>query len=151
MVKKRTTRSRKNMKGGSIQEDAMRRNLNNILSDIELFKVRSIGLHIDTKYVKMDKIYTNPQHQLFALLETSQSYLSYISKKVHDEPGTSIVSALHCQAGYESTIGKIELAFEKEATVGGKRKRISKRRKQTPKICKNKRKRTVRTKSIKNK
>ena len=112
-------------------------NPNNILPEIELFKVRSIGLHTNTEYVKINKLIENPQHQLFVIFKSSKRYPAFISKKVHDEPGTSIVSALHCQEGYGSNIGILELAYKKGSssgaaasgsTRGGRRKKKAKRK-----------------------
>jgi len=113
-------------------------NPNNIISQINLFKIRSIGLIVNTEYVNVDRIYTNPDHQIFVLFKSEDSYPAYISKEVHDNPGTSIVSALHCQDGYGSNIGKIALGFE--TTVGGRRKRKKVNKRVKSRRTKNKRK-----------
>jgi len=99
-----------------------------------------------------NKILANPGHQIFVLFKSEEKYPAFISKKVHNEPGTSIVSALHCQEGYASNIGKIELGYrssDETPIIGGrkhKRRKHSKtkrvyKRKSTRKVNKKKRKR----------
>jgi ankyrin repeat protein len=74
----------------------------NILRTKPLYDLKKIGLIAGFPCV-INKVFENPDHQLFALINTKEKYPSFVSDEILNRGG-SFISGLHCQAGQESKI-----------------------------------------------
>jgi hypothetical protein len=83
-------------------------NPTNIISNRPLYDLKKIGL-IAGFPCDMEEFFNNPKCQLFALINTSESYPSFVSDNVLNRGG-SLISGLHCQAGQESKISYMIVA-----------------------------------------
>ena len=81
----------------------------NIEKDMKLFNLRSLGFHTSLQFCFMN-VYEklSSQNQVFVIENTGLTYPSYVSDDVLNQRG-SLVSAMHCQYGYEQSIAMITL------------------------------------------
>jgi hypothetical protein len=86
--------------------DTMR--ASNVLTDKPLYDLKKIGF-VYGYHCDMKQLFDNADAQLFAIVNTSQTYPSFISSGVFQR-GASLVSGHHCQGGLDSRVSYIELA-----------------------------------------
>lgn len=87
--------------------DSMRRQ--NILMNMPLYDMKKIGFVYGYPCVMTDYL-ENPRLQLFALVNSNQSFPAFVSH-ASLQPDANWVSALHCQAGQESRISYLVPAY----------------------------------------
>lgn len=89
-----------------ITSDTMRQE--NIMSNKPLYDLKKIGF-IYGFPCDFNKFFINPDCQVFAIVNTNETYPSFVSDDVLNRGG-SYVSGLHCQAGQESRISYLHVA-----------------------------------------
>jgi len=97
----------------------------NIEKDMKLFNLRSLGFHTSLQFCFMN-VYEklSSQNQVFVIENTGLTYPSYVSDDVLNQGG-SLVSAMHCQDGYEQSIAMLTLPeniIDSTPQQGGKKK-----------------------------
>jgi ankyrin repeat protein len=86
-----------------IEPDTMRRD--NIIETKPLYDLKKIGFVAGYPCV-MDIIFNNPKKQLFAIINTNETYPSFVSHNNY------VSGLLHCQAGQQSKISYMILAYQ---------------------------------------
>ena len=79
----------------------------NIMGDIPLYNIKNVGLLLNA--CDMSDLWENSKGQLFVYKETNIKFPTFVSYNVLQ--GGDWVSALHCQEGQESNVGKIKTAI----------------------------------------
>lgn len=100
----------------------------NIIKTKPLYDLKKIGFVYGYPCV-MDKLFENPDAQLFGIVTTEESYPSFVTQNILNQV-EDYVSGLHCQAGQESKISVMVIATPSmkdndETTVGGRNKRMT--------------------------
>jgi len=123
----------------------------NILEERPLYNIAKIGF-VYGYHCDMEKYFNNPDHQLFALINTEEKYPSFISDDVLNRGGSNI-SGMHCQEGQGSKISYMIAAVPSTkdnpdtVQMGGFKKRRTIKKMKGKKHGKNKKRKTIKKRS----
>lgn len=92
-----------------------------VVSALPLYDLKKVGFLSGYPCI-MNKLFGNPDAQLFSLVNLDLNYPSFVSQAFLNEEPDSAVSGLHCQAGQESKLSFLDIAIPFVSRESGKRK-----------------------------
>ena len=111
----------------------------NVYMNKPLYDLKKIGF-LAGYFCDMKEYNNYPKLQTFALINTNESYPSFVSKRIlNDGSGADVESALHCQEGQDSKISKLVYAYpsiQDNTTQSGGKQRKKRENKKTRKNIK---------------